>query len=55
MNDPEPPEETTCDRCGKEAAGVLGDETLCESCYHGEASCCGGICGTNNPHWKITG
>jgi hypothetical protein len=32
----------TCDRCGKEAAGIVGDERLCESCYHAETSCCGG-------------
>jgi NMD protein affecting ribosome stability and mRNA decay len=31
----------TCDRCGREAAGHLGDEALCESCYHEASSCCG--------------
>jgi ribosomal protein S14 len=31
----------TCDRCGREAAGVIADLTLCESCYHEETSCCG--------------
>jgi len=31
----------TCDRCGKEAAGHLGEEALCETCYHAETSCCG--------------
>lgn len=32
---------TACDRCGKEALGVLGDETLCETCIHGDSACCG--------------
>jgi|GEM_PF-2940901 len=30
-----------CDRCGREALGVVGDETLCESCYHEAGACCG--------------
>ncbi len=31
----------TCGRCGQEAAGHLGDEALCETCYHEASSCCG--------------
>lgn len=30
-----------CDRCGRKADGVLGDEALCEDCYHAASSCCG--------------
>jgi hypothetical protein len=41
MNAAENSPENTCDRCGKEALGELGEETLCESCYHAETSCCG--------------
>jgi hypothetical protein len=34
--------EKTCDRCSKEALGVLGDETLCEDCLHESSACCAG-------------
>jgi hypothetical protein len=30
-----------CSRCGMEALGAIGDEILCESCYHVSGSCCG--------------
>jgi hypothetical protein len=41
MMNPESVQPEPCDRCGREAAGILGDEALCESCYHAESACCG--------------
>jgi len=40
---PEPDHDpaATCDRCGREAAGAIGDEVLCENCCHEAGSCCG--------------
>jgi hypothetical protein len=37
------PQETPepCTRCGRESAGEIDGETLCESCYHAESACCG--------------
>lgn len=32
---------SACTRCGREALGVLGEEALCESCYHSASACCG--------------
>jgi hypothetical protein len=34
-------DEKPCDRCGQPASAVVGDETLCDSCYHTAGSCCG--------------
>jgi formylmethanofuran dehydrogenase subunit E len=34
-------EKPPCDRCGQPAAAIVGDEMLCESCYHAAASCSG--------------
>lgn len=34
-----------CDRCGRESLGILGDEALCESCYHSATACCGAFGG----------
>ncbi|MFT3990544.1 MAG: hypothetical protein QM680_03955 [Luteolibacter sp.] len=31
----------SCDRCGREALGIVGDEALCEDCYHEAGACCG--------------
>lgn len=33
--------EESCNRCGKEALGAIGEEALCESCIHGDSACCG--------------
>jgi len=33
----------SCDRCGKEALGVIGEELLSENCIHAESACCGGF------------
>jgi hypothetical protein len=30
-----------CDRCWCESIGEVGEERLCESCYHAESACCG--------------
>lgn len=30
----------SCDRCGKESLGKLGDENLCEDCLHEASACC---------------
>ncbi len=34
-------DEKTCDRCGHPAIGEVGDEALCETCYHEAGACCG--------------
>jgi len=35
---------SVCDRCGKEAAGEIGEEMLCEDRYHGASAGCGRFC-----------
>jgi hypothetical protein len=34
-------EQEACDRCCKDALGILGDEHLCENCVHEASACCG--------------
>ncbi len=37
--------EQDCDRCGRPALGILGDEALCEDCVHEVSACCGSFGG----------
>lgn len=36
-------EQEACDRCGRNALGILGEEHLCENCLHEVSGCCGEI------------
>ena len=55
METEHPQSRDTCDRCGREALGVVGDETLCESCYHEAGACCGEFGGKDAGMFTATG